>query len=546
MRKRRFAMLLALTAALLGGCASGPVEKNAQEAFQVEKMNQQLLVAAKELPQSAMLHFENGLEITGLGVTYDNRPTEFDGCYYFPAIEAMTGARVEIDWLENEGYASAVATTLLGSREELPDILNPTDFGVMDLADDGLIVALDDYLELMPDVVAAVGEAHMDAWRSADGHIYTIPSVSTVRGSFSVLVRRDWLEALNMDAPQSWEDWLRYWRGVRDNDLNGNGDPTDEIPLALAQSADGERSLTQLLNAFGIAASNDTQFCLLDDGSYTMVYEHPRYGEYLEAMAGLYAEGILVEGYESFSYNSIDQAMGDNTLGSAMTFAASAGQTEALRAGGDADALWISVAPVAGPHGDRMIQERELISPMWCVTAGALERGKVEDILRFFNWCYTQEGARLYNYGIEGVSYGIEDGRPVLNPELIANGFADYRAVGINYEPFGGYWLGDAYMQCLFAGKAQEDMSDAQREMYRGLFEVNNDYFYVQPLTLETASYVRHRTALITQGVCKLRDRAIRGEIRPEDFWTEYARLREEGLAQVIADGAIAYAERMK
>ena len=99
MRKRRFAMLLALTAALLGGCASGPVEKNAQEAFQVEKMNQQLLVAAKELPQSAMLHFENGLEITGLGVTYDNRPTEFDGCYYFPAIEAMTGARVEIDWL---------------------------------------------------------------------------------------------------------------------------------------------------------------------------------------------------------------------------------------------------------------------------------------------------------------------------------------------------------------------------------------------------------------------------------------------------------------
>lgn len=76
----------------------------------------------------------------------------------------------------------------------------------MDLADDGMIVALDGYLDLMPDIVAAVGEEHMDAWRSSDGHIYTIPSISTVQGSFSMLVRRDWLEALKLDVPESWSD----------------------------------------------------------------------------------------------------------------------------------------------------------------------------------------------------------------------------------------------------------------------------------------------------------------------------------------------------
>ena len=547
MKKRRLTMLVALAVlgASLCGCQSIPEEKVEMEVFQVEDVNRSLIAAAKQLPKSGTLYFEDGLEITGLGVTYDNRPTAFEGCYYFPAIEALTGAHVAIDWQESEGYNSTVAATLLGSRSELPDILNPTDFGVMELADDGMIVALDAYLDLMPDIIAAVGEEHMDAWRASDGHIYTIPSVSTVQGSFSMLVRRDWLAALKMDAPESWEDWLAYWRGVRDNDLNGNGDRGDEIPLALAASADGERCLTQLMNAFGIAASNDTQFCVLDDGSYTMVYEHPRYAEFLEAMAGLYAEGILVEGYEGFTYNSIDQAMGDNTLGSAMTFAASCGQTEALRAGGAADGFWISVAPVAGPHGDRMIQERELISPMWCVTAGALERGKVEDIVRFFNWCYTAEGANLYNYGIEGVSYRMEDGNPVLDKELVANGFADYRAVGINYEPFGGYWLKDAYMQCLFGGKSQENLTDIQTETYKALFELNDDYFYVQPLTVETASYVRYRTTLITEGVCKLRDRAIRGEISQAEFWTEYARLREAGLDSVIADAEAYFAERM-
>lgn len=535
MKKRYLAMVL-FASMLLGGCGANN-QKSEEEGFQTEKMNQELITASASLPKSNLLYFENGLEITGLGVTYDGRPTEFDGCYYFPAIETMTGVHVSIDWQENEGYSSAVATTLLSNKENLPDIINPTDFGIMDLADDGLIVPLDDYLELMPDIVEAVGEEHMDEWRSSDGHIYTIPSVSTIPGSFSMMVRQDWLNDLNLDVPETWEDWLTYWRGVRDQDLNGNGDTTDEIPIALSESADGERSLTLLLNAFGIAASNDTQFCLLDDGTYTMLYEHPRYPAFLEAVAGLYAEGILVEGYESFSYASIEQVMGDNTLGSTMTFAASGAKTTTLRDSGEKDALWISVEPVAGPYGDQMIQERDLVFPTWCITAGAYEKGKAEDIVRFFNWCYTKEGADLYNYGIEGVSYTVQDGAPVLDKDLVANGFSDYRAVGINYEPFGGYWLRDSYMQCLFAGETKENLTDVQSEIYNGLFVINNDFFYNQPLTIETESYVKYRTSLITEGVCKLRDQAIRGEISLDEFWSGYEQLKEEGIDKIIEDG---------
>lgn len=543
--KKKYLMMTLVTGILLSGCQGRDHPERAEKAFRAEQMNQELLAASEELPESDLLFFENGLEINGLGITYDGRPVDFDGCYYFPAIEAMTGVHVSVDWQEEEGYSSAVAATLLTSRKDLPDIINPTDFGVMDLADDGLIVPLDDYLELMPDIVRAVGEEHMDAWKASDGHIYTIPSVSTIQGSFSMMVRQDWLNALDLEVPETWEEWLTYWRGVRDHDLNGNGDPADEIPIALAEGPDGERSLTLLLNAFGIAASNDTQFCLLDNGTYTMIYEHPRYPEFLKAVAGLYAEGILVEGYESFSYSSIEEMMGDNTLGSTMTFAASGSQTEVLREAGNEDALWLSVKPVAGPYGDRMIQERELVSPVWCITAGAYENGKAEDIIRFFNWCYTQEGSWLYNYGIEGISYTIQDGKPVLDKELVANGFSDYRAVGINYEPFGGYWLQDAYMQCLFAGETKEKLTDIQRETYQGLFVINNEFFYSQPSTIETDSYVKYRASLITEGVCKLRDQAIRGEISMDEFWSGYELLKEKGLGKIITDAGDYYKNMM-
>lgn len=535
MKKIFIALSLFFVVVCFAGCAESK-QKEEKKEYSVEQINQDLLDAASQLEKSEQLYFDNGLEISGLGVTYDGRPTEFDGCYYWPAIEKMTNAHVDIDWHDAEGYSSSVATTLLMDISQLPDIVNPFSFGIMDLADDGLIVPLDDYLELMPDIVAAVGEERMDNWRQADGHIYYIPTVSSIQGSQSMMVRQDWLDELNMDIPETWEDWLALWRGIRDNDLNGNGDSEDEIPLALSYGEDGEKAMTLLMNAFGIRASADCQFCVLDDGTYTMVYEHPKYEEFLQAVSDLYKEGIIKDDFNTYDYNKIEEMMKENLLGTTMTWAVSSSNAEYLRENGDADALWVATAPVQGPDGNQMIQERELISSSWCITARAKEEEKVEDIVRFFNWCFTQEGAYLYNYGIEGVSYEMVEDKPVLNADLIADSFTDYRAVGCNFEPFGGLWLEDAFMQCLFSGKTENELDEITAESFKGLFEVNDDYFYTQPVTFETNAYVKYRSNLITAGICPLRDQAIRGEITVEEFAQKYKELKEQGLNKVIKE----------
>ena len=542
MKKNLVLLGVVCMAGILTGC-SDTVQKETESSteYSVEQMKQNLLDAARQMEPSDNLYFEEGLEITGLGVTYDDRPITFDGCYYWPAIEKLTNTHVAVDWHEADGYASSVATTLLMDIKEMPDIINPYSFGVMDLADDGLIIPLDEYLELMPDIVEAVGEERMDTWRQADGHIYYIPSVSAVQGSQTMMVRKDWLDALQMDVPQKWEDWLELWRGIRDNDLNENGDPTDEIPIAMAFGNDGEKCMTMLMNSFGIRPSSDGQFCLLDDGTYTMVYEHPRYYDFLQAVADLYQEGIIREDFETYNYNTIEQMMEDNLIGTAMTWAVSAGNADYLRDNGDTDALFIAVPPVQGPYGDQNIQERELVGSAWCITAGAKDKGKIEDIVRFLNWNFTQEGAYLYNYGIEGVSYQMEAGRPILDSKLIKNSFVDYRAVGCNYEPFGGLWLEDAFMQCLFSGNKKEELDEVTAEEFRGLFETNDGFFYTEPVTLETDAYVKYRSNLITTGVCTLRNQAIKGEISVEEFWNQYAQLKRKGLDEVITEGTRAY-----
>ncbi|MCQ2524533.1 MAG: extracellular solute-binding protein [Lachnospiraceae bacterium] len=521
------------------------VSEDLHDSFDAEKMKKKMVEAAYKLERSDNFSVKNPLTVTALGVSPRNNATkDASDTYLYPAIEAMTGIKFSVDWKKEADYPTAVATTILANRASFPDLISPRGFGIMDLADDGLIVPLDDYLYLMPDIVAAIGEDYIDSWRSADGHIYTIPSVSELKRGFASLIRKDWLDLLGMDIPDSWDEWVEYWRAVKENDMNHNGSKNDEIPIAFASGVNGERTLVPLLNAFGIRVSDDAQFCILDDGTYTLVYEHPRYDAFLREMAKLYEEGILVKGYESFSSTDVERMMEENILGSSMTYLATGSLAIKLREKGISDALWVTTKPIPGIYGNRLIPEKVTISPSWCVTAAAARRNKVESIVELFNWCFTQEGARLLNYGIEGISYELIDGKPVLNEELVANGFDDVLKVGIYNEPFGGLWLEDEYLQCMFSGKEKSEFTPIQEEIYKGFYEMNDNYYYTMPDTIETDIYVAKRTELLTKGMCALRDEAIRGDISIEDFWNGYIYYYHHGLRE-LGKEAFEYYNRM-
>ena len=499
--------------------------------------------SAKQLPKSANLYFENGLQITGMGIHYNNYPTEFDGCYYFPAIQALTNTTVNIDWRVADNYDTQLATTLASGK--LPDIIvaGANGSGVMNLVSEGAIVPLDDYIDLIPNIVAAVGEKRMANWRQADGHIYTIPTIVDVPGSQSVMIRQDWLDQLGMAAPTTWDGWVAMWRAFKENDMNGNGDKTDEIPLALEQGENGERCMASLLNAFGIKASQDCQFCVLDDGTYTMVYEHPRYKEFLKAVQDLYKEGLIDSEFSTRTQAELFTVMDSGLVGSTMTWAerAKLSSYSNLEAG-DKDALWTCVTPITGPNGDQNTQERAAVTSVWCITKAAADAGKVEDILKFFNWNFSDEGVNLYNYGIEGQTYDMVNGEAKLKPEVVADGFVGYRLLGMEFEPFGGKWLTNAFMQCLFSGATVADLDAPSASFYNGLSVVNKGFYYPMPQTLETDAYVEYRAEMITTGVCTLRDQTIAGQMSVDDFFTKYENLKTQGLQDVIDQGTAAYA----
>lgn len=498
-----------------------------------------------EIAPSETFHLDEPLTITAMGNHFNQYPTEFDGCYYLPTVEKYTNVHLQVDWRTNSDWTTQVATALAGGMDNLPDLIRPGSYGVAALANEGAIVPLDDYLDLIPNIVAAVGEDRFADWKAADGHFYTIPTIVNVPGSQTTAVRKDWLDKLGMDVPTTWEEWKAYWYGVRDNDMNGNGDTTDEIPIVLEMASNGERSLHALLNAFGIKASNDAQFCVLDDGTYTMVYEHPRYREFITEMQQLYADKIIdqefVTRYQAEMYNT----MSGNLAGTVFTWAEQcAVHSETLIANGVEDGLYLTCAPITGPYGDQWIQKRQGVTGNWCITAKAEADGKVEDILKFWNWMFSDEGVMLYNYGIEGYTYTMVDGKAVIKPEITASGFNDYRTLGLEYEPIGGNWQNDAFMQCVFSGKTVDELTIPRKSFYDGLNEhgVNDGKYYAMPPTLETEAYVEYRAELITSGVCALRDQCVAGQLSVDDFFTKYEELKGRGLQDILDEGAEAYA----
>lgn len=74
-----------------------------------------------------------------------------------------------------------------------------------------------------------------------------------------------------------------------------------------------------------------------------------------------------------------------------------------------------------GPLSDRTGSNAEIVSGKsgrgcWAISS---EAKNPEEIFQFFDWLSTVDGQMIAQYGVEGVSYDLVDGKPVLNEETM-------------------------------------------------------------------------------------------------------------------------------
>lgn len=141
---------------------------------------------------------------------------------------------------------------ILNSGSDLPDAFMSaklSDNELITYGSKGLLIALEDYIneETMPNLSAIV-KKRPDLLATAtmpDGHIYGLPGISEMgyvdeEGTYIGIgaipqftaINEDWLNTVGMEMPSTIDELHDVLVAFKENDVNGNGDATDEIPLS--------------------------------------------------------------------------------------------------------------------------------------------------------------------------------------------------------------------------------------------------------------------------------------------------------------------------
>lgn len=215
-------------------------------------------------------------------------------------LEETTGIDLEIIELSTSDTATQVNTMMLSG--DLPDMFLSYYFSYDELAsyvDAGHILNLDPYIEeygdeyfkYLEETASFFGDA--SAYVSIDGSVYAVPtSTEMVTGMYGERIRLNehFLEALNMEMPTTLEGFYDYLVGVRDNDVNGNGDASDEIPLT------GHGGNNMLLHSIGGAFqyTDPKNFLKLNaEGEVEFIATNDLFKETVEYLRKLVVEGLL-------------------------------------------------------------------------------------------------------------------------------------------------------------------------------------------------------------------------------------------------------------
>ena len=171
-----------------------------------------------------------------------------------PLVKQMNEAMgVTVEWNCVSGDTlTEKKNLLLNAGNDLPDALMSaamTDSELITYGGNGMLIPLENYIneETMPNLMKIVEKRPelLATCTMPDGHIYGLPTISEMGFEHTdgntyyigavpqfTAINTDWLEAVNMEMPSTVDELHDVLKAFKENDVNGNGDPTDEIPLS--------------------------------------------------------------------------------------------------------------------------------------------------------------------------------------------------------------------------------------------------------------------------------------------------------------------------
>lgn len=337
--------------------------------------------------------------------------------------EEQTGIQLEFVELSTEDTATQV--NMLMNSGDLPDIILGYNFPydvLCGYADAGLIVPLDEQYEkysyyIDSALIPAMGENTL-GYVTYDDQKWAVPSggglITNIYGSTYNRIQTQFLEALGMEMPRTIDELYNFLVGVRDNDVNGNGDPSDEIPLTTF--AKNNYIFQMLSNAWQFTDTDN--YLKVTDGKVGFIANNEYFKETLEFMKKLVDEKLL----DPASFTQDESVMATllaqdgNNVG---IYGCGNMYTNSMDSTGDEYQGMRCMPNLEGPHG----YKSSMYSPAKVRISGVVTADceNVDAAFRFLDFCLSPEAGMATRVGFEGKEWAKategmigRDGKPAL------------------------------------------------------------------------------------------------------------------------------------
>lgn len=404
------ATTMTLVSGILGGCGTTSTEPIGEAPVDNGEPDSAAVAAENDTEE------EEQVTLTYFAQHLGNSITSFNDNYAYQKAQEDTGINIEFINAAAGSYDEQLS--LMIASRDLPDIVEYFTYakGPEQAIADGVIIKLNDLVdEYAPDYSRVLDEMDGEVRKQVTTDEGTIWSFACVQPKeepswFGLSIRKDLLDQLNMDVPETMEEWEAVLEGFKSLGI--------EAPLILRFDNGGDDRFTRLgqfVSAYGVGPSfyldgDVVKYGPMEDG----------YKEFLTTMNRWYKNGLIDK--DSFTREGTDY---ESMIITGQVGASANGQGPTLRyntLGKENVGEQFELVPVSNPSlikGELPHYRQKNFYYKANDTVITTNCENPEKAAMFLNYGYTDEGKMTYNYGVEGISYTMVDGEPQWTEDIL-------------------------------------------------------------------------------------------------------------------------------
>lgn len=334
-------------------------------------------------------------------------PPEDDG-KVGQALSELTGLDLQMQWVPNSSYGAKINTVLAGSS--IPDVMVITEKtqAFVSTAEAGGFWDLTEHLASgeYPNLVTDNPDVQQAA--SVNGTVYGIYRARDVIRS-CVIIRKDWLNNLGLEPPETTEDLVKIARAFTEEDPDNDGkDDTYGLIVPKWPGGIGTNSPWDTMEVWYGAGNMWRE----DGGELVPAFTTPEWREALE-----YERTFVENGYINADYATMDPAKWNEPFlngkgGIIIDVQSRAAQLRNLFKEKDSATYQdkvLMVGQLEGPNGTFALPTTGFSGFLAIPKSSVQTEEQLDQVLDALNEMNSKEGQVLLNNGIEGYNFTVDD-----------------------------------------------------------------------------------------------------------------------------------------